>query len=410
MAQPTVRVRLGFTPNTFTLDDLVRGVLDVGQLGGAVTLTDVTADVQNIAISRGRSKDLDSFFTGSCAIKLLNNSRKYENTNTSSPYYPGIEPFIVMHVDATTDGGSTYEDLFVGFVADIQLTYPDSNNSFATFTGFDSFMKINNTELTNASFSSTDSGTMIDNILSSSTVKFSTGNRDIETGVSTMQALSGVTDNTLSLLQTIERSENGLLFMSKSGKLTFRNRHTTYPSTVTKTFSDDGSDIPYVKVDYINDDNEIYNIINLTREGGSTQTQEDIGSQIKYLIRTLTRSGLLNDNDEEVNDAALFLLGKYKDALLRFDNLEVNVVDLNTSNQNLILESEVGDIVNIELTPPGSGSPSQIVSLEVLDAISYSITPDTFKVSYKLSSANQQAFLRLDNALFGILDTDKLGY
>ena len=410
MAQPTVRVRLGFTPNTFTLDDLVRGVLDVGQLGGAVTLTDVTADVQNIAISRGRSKDLDSFFTGSCAIKLLNNSRKYENTNTSSPYYPGIEPFIVMHVDATTDGGSTYEDLFVGFVADIQLTYPDSNNSFATFTGFDSFMKINNTELVNASFSSTDSGTMIDNILSSSTVKFSTGNRDIETGVSTMQALSGVTDNTLSLLQTIERSENGLLFMSKSGKLTFRNRHTTYPSTVTKTFSDDGSDIPYVKVDYINDDNEIYNIINLTREGGSTQTQEDIGSQIKYLIRTLTRSGLLNDNDEEVNDAALFLLGKYKDALLRFDNLEVNVVDLNTSNQNLILESEVGDIVNIELTPPGSGSPSQIVSLEVLDAISYSITPDTFKVSYKLSSANQQAFLRLDNALFGVLDTDKLGY
>ena len=410
MAQPTVRVRLGFTPNTFTLDDLVRGQLDFGELGGATTLTDVTADVQNIAISRGRSKDLDSFFTGSCAIKLLNNSRKYENTNTSSPYYPGIEPFIVMHVDASTDGGSTYEDLFVGFVADIQLTYPDSNNSFATFTGFDSFMKINNTELVNASFSSTDSGTMIDNILSSSTVKFSTGNRDIETGVSTMQALSGVTDNTLSLLQTIERSENGLLFMSKSGKLTFRNRHTTYPSTVTKTFSDDGSDIPYVKVDYINDDNEIYNIINLTREGGSTQTQEDIGSQIKYLIRTLTRSGLLNDNDTEVNDAALFLLGKYKDALLRFDNLEVNVVDLNTSNQNLILESEVGDIVNIELTPPGSGSPSQIVSLEVLDAISYSITPDTFKVSYKLSSANQQAFLRLDNALFGILDTDKLGY
>lgn len=410
MAQPTVRVRLGFTPNTFTLDDLVRGVLDTGQLGGATPLTDVTADVQNIAISRGRSKDLDSFFTGSCAIKLLNNARKYENTNTSSPYYPGIEPFIVMHVDATTDGGSTYEDLFVGFVADIQLTYPDSNNSFATFTGFDSFMKINNTELINESFSSADSGTLINNILNTDSVKFSTANRDIETGVSTMQALSGVTDNTLSLLQTIERSENGLLFMSKSGKLTFRNRHTTFASSVGKTFSDDGSDIPYVKVDYINDDNEIYNVINLTREGGTTQTEEDVGSQLKYLIRTLTRSGLLNDSDAEVKDAAQFLLGKFKDALLRFDNLEVNVVDLSTANQNLILESEVGDIVNIELTPPGSGSPSQIVSLEFLDAINYSITPDTFKVSYKLSSANQQAFLRLDNALFGILDTDKLGY
>jgi len=410
MAQPTIRVRLGFTANTFTLDDLVRGILDTGQLGGAIELTDVTSDVQNVAISRGRSKDLDSFFTGSCAIKLLNNSRKYENTNTSSPYYPGIEPFIKMHVDATTDGGSTYEDLFVGFVADISLTYPDSNNSFATFTGFDAFMKINNTELVNQSFTSTDSGTLINNILDNDSVKFSTGNRDIETGISTMQALSGIDSNTLSLLQTIERSENGLLFMSKSGKLTFKNRHTTFPSTASITFSDDGSDVPYTSVDYINDDNEIYNIVNLTRTGGTTQTQEDVGSQLKYLIRTLTRTGLLNDNDTEVNDAALFLLGKFKDALLRFDNITVNLVDLNTTNQNLILSSEVGDIVNVELTPPGSGSPSQITSLEVLDSITYNVTPDTFKVAYKLSSANQQAFLRLDNTLFGVLDTDKLGY
>lgn len=410
MAQPTIRVRLGFTANEFTLDDLVRGVLDTGQLGGAVTLTDVTADVQNVAISRGRSKDLDSFFTGNCAIRLLNNARKYENTNTSSPYYPGIEPFIIMHVDATTDGGSTYEDLFVGFVADISLSYPDTINSFATFTGFDAFMKINNTELQNQSFTSTDSGTLINNILNSNTVKFSTSNRDIETGISNMQALSNVTDNTLSILQTIERSENGLLFMSKSGKLTFKNRHTTFPSSASMTFSDDGSDIPYNSVDYINDDNEIYNVINLTRTGGTTQTKEDTGSQLKYLIRTLTRSGLFNDNDAEVSDAALFLLGKFKDALLRFDNLEVNLKDISTSSQNSILASEVGDIVNIELTPPGSGSPSQITSLEILDSITYSITPDTFKVNYKLSKADQQAFMRLDNTLFGILDTDKLGY
>ena len=410
MATPQVRVRLGFTPNTFTLDDLVRGKLDFAELGGATTLTDVTSDVQNVAISRGRSKDLDSFFTGSCAIKLLNNSRKYENTNTISPYYPGIEPFIIMHVDATTDGGSTYEDLFVGFVADINLTYPDSNNSFATFIGFDAFMKINNTELVDQSFSSTDSGTLINNILSSSTVKFSAANRDIETGISTMQALSGITDNTLSVLQTIERSENGLLFMSKSGKLTFKNRHTTFPSSASMIFSDDGSDIPYTKVDYKNDDNEIYNIINLTRTGGTTQTQEDTGSQLKYLIRTLTRTALLNDNDTEVNDAALFLLGKYKNALLRFDNLEVNLKDISTGSQNSILASEVGDIVLVELTPPGSGTPSQLTSYETLDSISYSITPDTFKVTYQLSKAEQQAFMRLDNALFGHLDEDKLGY
>ena len=409
MAAPTVRVRIGFTANEFTLDDLVRGVLDTGQLGGAITYTDVTSDVQSVSISRGRSRDLDTFTTGSCSVRLLNNARKYENTNTSSPYYPGIEPMIAIRVDATTDGGSSYKDLFVGFVTDINLTYPDQSNSFADFIASDAFMKLANTSLINASFSSTDSGTLVGNILDNANVKFG-AERDIETGISTMQSLSGVSENTLSVLQNIERSENGLLFMSKDGKLTFKSRHTTFPSTPDATFSDDGSDIPYLRVDYINDDNEIFNTVSLTRIGGTTQTVEDVGSQGKYLIRTLSRSGLYNDSDSEVNDAANFLLGKFKDALIRFDNLVVDLTEATTGNQNTILDREVGDVVKVELTPPGSGSPSQITSNEIIDSINYNITPDIFSCSYKLSNADVQAFMRLDNALFGILDTDKLGY
>ena len=409
MAAPTVRVRIGFTANEFTLDDLVRGVLDTGQLGGAITYTDVTSDVQSVSISRGRSRDLDTFTTGSCSVRLLNNARKYENTNTSSPYYPGIEPMIAIRVDATTDGGSSYKDLFVGFVTDINLTYPDQSNSFADFIASDAFMKLANTSLINASFSSTDSGTLVGNILDNANVKFG-AERDIETGISTMQSLSGVSENTLSVLQNIERSENGLLFMSKDGKLTFKSRHTTFPSTPDATFSDDGSDIPYLRVDYINDDNEIFNTVSLTRIGGTTQTVEDVGSQGKYLIRTLSRSGLYNDSDSEVNDAANFLLGKFKDALIRFDNLVVDLTEATTGNQNSILDREVGDVVKVELTPPGSGSPAQITSNEIIDSISYNITPDIFSCSYKLSNADVQAFMRLDNTLFGILDTDKLGY
>ena len=409
MAAPVVRVRIGFTQNTFTLDDLVRGVLDSAELGGATPLTDVTSDVQSISINRGRSRDTDSFFAGSCSVRLLNNARKYENTNTSSPYYPGIEPLITLHVDATTDGGSTYEDLYVGFVTDINLTYPDKNNSFADFVANDGFMKIANTQLIDASFSSTDSGTLIGNVLDNANVKFGAG-RSIETGISTMQSLSGLSENTLSVLQNIERSENGLLFMAKNGQLTFKSRHTTYPSTPDATFSDDGSDVPYLRVDYINDDNEIYNIISLERLSGTTQTVQDVASQGKYLIRTLSRSGLYNNSDSDVLDAANFLLGKYSSALIRFDNLIVDLTEATTGNQNTILSREVGDVIQVELTPPGGGSPAQITSLEVIDSISYNITPDIFSCSYKLSNADVQAFLRLDNALFGQLDVDKLGY
>ena len=409
MAAPTTRVRIGFTPDTFTLDDLIRGVLDTGKLGGATTLTDVTSDVQNVTISRGRSRDLDTFKTGTCSVRLLNNARKYENTNTSSPYSPGIEPLINIHIDATTDGGSTYKDLFVGFVTDINLTYPDKNNSFADFIGADAFMKLSNTSLINASFSSTDSGTLVSNVLDNANIKFG-ADRSIETGISTMQSISGLSDNTLSVLQNIERSENGLLFMSKDGKITFKSRHTTFPSTPAATFSDDGSDVPYLRVDFINDDNEIFNVVSLQRTGGSTQTVQDVASQGKYLIRTLNRTGLLNNTDSEVLNAANFLLGKFKDALIRFDNLTVDLTEATTSNQNTVLDREVGDVVKVELTPPGSGSPAQITSNEIIDSINYNITPNLFTCAYKLSNADVQAFMRLDNALFGLLDTDKLGY
>ena len=72
---------------------------------------------------------------------------------------------------------------------------------------------------------------------------------------------------------------------------------------------------------YINDHNEIYNVINLTSLGGSTVTKEDVGSQLKYLVRTLTRTGLLNNSQDELTDAGNFLLCKFKDAILRFDDL-----------------------------------------------------------------------------------------
>ena len=108
--------------------------------------------------------------------------------------------------------------------------------------------------------------------------------------------------------------------------------------------------------------------------------------------------------------AANFLLGKYKDALIRFDNLQVDLTEASTTNQNKVLARDVGDVVRVELTPPGSGSPSQISSLEIIDSVAYSITPDIFSTTYQLSNADVQAFFRLDNTLFGILDTDKLGY
>ena len=96
------------------------------------------------------------------------------------------------------------EDLFVGFVTDVNLTYPDGSNSFADFIASDAFIKIANTEIVNQAFSSATSGTMIGAVLDNTDVKFSASARDIETGISTMQAFSDLSGNTLSILQQME--------------------------------------------------------------------------------------------------------------------------------------------------------------------------------------------------------------
>jgi len=116
------------------------------------------------------------------------------------------------------------------------------------------------------------------------------------------------------------------------------------------------------------------------------------------------------ESDDKAVKGLTGLLGKFKDAIIRFDNLVVDLTEATTSNQNTILQREVGDLIKVELSPVGGGSPSQISTNEVIDSINYNITPDIFSCSYKLSNADVQAFMRLDNVLFGILDTDKLGY
>ena len=116
MAAPTLRVRFGFTPNTFTLDDAIRGRLSSGNvLGGATTFTDVTSFVQSVSISRGRARDLNAFTSGSCTIELDNSTDgRFNPANAYGTYFPGIEPFIEVVVDWQVGGSGSYINLYKG--------------------------------------------------------------------------------------------------------------------------------------------------------------------------------------------------------------------------------------------------------------------------------------------------------
>ena len=408
MAAPTLRVRFGFTPNVFTLDDAIRGVLSAGNvLAGAVVLTDVTSFVQSVSISRGRSRDLNSFSSGTATITLENSADgRFNPANSSSPYFPGIEPLITVVIDCLVAGESTHTNLYTGFVTDWLTQYPNQTTSKVEVSCSDAFVKLANIEVNSLTAGSSDSGTMVSSILSNSQVSFS-GTTSVETGNSTMQAINKST-NVLALIQEIEKSENGSFFVGADGTLNFKKRHSSFPSATTTVFSDDGSDIPYLEVNQPVDDDLIFNVINLTREGGSLQTKEDTSSQSKYLKRVLERSNLLNSTDADVEQAAIFLLSKFKDALPRFSQMVLNIDTLSSSNQLAVLGLELSSAIKIEITPPGESS--QLARESVIDGINFAITPDDFVLRFNVSDAVNSAFFRLNDSVFGVLNDDRLAY
>jgi hypothetical protein len=408
MAAPTLRVRFGFTPNVFTLDDAIRGKLDSGNvLGGAVTLTDVTSYVQSVSINRGRSRDLNSFSSGTAQIVLENSADgRFNPANSGGPYFPGIEPLIEVSVDCLVAGESTYTNLYTGFVTDWLTQYPNKTTSKVQVSCSDAFVKLANIEVDALTVSSTDSGSMVSSILSNSQVQFS-GSTSVDTGNSTMQSINKST-NVLALIQEIEKSENGAFFVGADGTLNFKNRHSSFPTTSSVVFSDDGSDIPYLEVNQPVDDDLIFNVINLKREGGSTQSAADVASQAKYLKRYLERSNLLNSTDADVANAALFLLAKFKDALPRFSSMVLNIDTLSAANQLSVLGLELSSGIKIEITPPGESS--QVSRESVVDGVSFAITPDDFVIRFNVSDAVNSAFFRLNSATYGQLNDDRLAY
>jgi hypothetical protein len=408
MAAPTLRVRFGFTPNVFTLDDAIRGRLSAGNiLGGATTLTDVTSFVQSVSINRGRSRDLNAFGSGSASIVLENSTDgRFNPANTGGPYFPGIKPLISVVVDCLVAGESSHTTLYTGFVTDWLTQYPNKTTSKVEVSCSDAFVKLANIEVNSLAVSSTDSGAMVSSVLANSQVSYS-GTTSVDTGNSTMQSINKST-NVLGLLQEIEKSENGSFFVGADGTLNFKNRHSSFPAATTTIFSDDGSNIPYLEVNQPVDDDLIFNVINLTRESGSLQSKEDTASQAKYLKRVLERSNLLNSTDSDVANAATFLLSKFKDALPRFSQMVLNVDTLSAANQLIVLSLELAAAIKIEITPPGESS--QIARQSVIDGINLAITPDDFVLRFNVSDAVNSAFFRLNDSVFGVLNDDRLAY
>jgi len=402
----TVLMELGFPVNPFTLNSATLGVLDSDYLDGTLLGDDVSSYCREISITRGRSDQLANFNAGTATFRLLNNDRRFDPINQSSPYWnstlgrSGITPR--RKVTVLLDG----VPVFTGRITDIDVIY-DYKLSEVIITASDDFVLLANTT-TGDAFTPTEelSGARVTRILDLAAVDYPLTSRAIDTGTAALGAYQiDANTNALTYLQRCADAEQGYLYVAKDGTLTFTDRISSVFATISATFSDTGSDIPYSSLSVLYGQEFLYNRISTQTEIGAVQNANDTTSQDEFGITTLALSDLLLASDAAALTLANTLLDRYSQPVYRFDDLSVSMNRINAGQRSDVLNLEIGDVIEITRTY-STGSPASVTQNYSIEGISHSLTAGAHNVLIRLAPADLVYPFILNDVLYGVLDAD----
>jgi hypothetical protein len=221
MSLPYVQVLIDFdvidlSTNPFQLDDASYGILDTSELA-STSLTDLSSLVKSVSIDRGKSRQLDQFNAGTATVVFDNSSRILDPLNDDSIYYPNVLPRCGIQI--TANGIPIY----YGLVVDWNLSYDITGQDIMTAVCADDFTVLANQVFDAFTPSAELSGARINSVLARAEIEY-LGTRQISAGSRNLGAYAvAAGTNTLNYLQLVTKSEQGFLFCSANGALTFRS-------------------------------------------------------------------------------------------------------------------------------------------------------------------------------------------
>jgi hypothetical protein len=403
--RPTVQIGfdlVGANANLLTLDNPVKGKLNTPAypLGGQI-FYDVTDKVKSIATRRGKNRQLDEFDGGLANVVFDNNDRTFDPEYVNSPYYGQIIPKRAIRIFS---GG---QPRFQGVIDDWNLAYDPGGFSEASAASSDAFTLFNTQTLPAGTATAQKAGERVNAILNLPDVNWSTQDRTIETGQTTLGADVYVEDtNVLEYLRTVARSEPGNLFIGKNGNVVFTDRNHA-PTAGEVVLADDGTGIPYQGMKVVYGSELLYNEIVIGSDLAGTVVAQDTASIAQYGVLNLTQTGLLMSDPTYVQNLAIYYASKYSQPEYRFESVDIVIDELSDAQQQAILGLEISDFVTIKFTPNGI-SPAIEKIAEVI-RIDDDITPESHVVS--LGFATLDYFLLvLDDPEFGKLDRGALAF
>ena len=412
MAVPVVNAFINFNtgPSFAQAMILDQGILDTNILGdpGAV-IVDVSNQVNRIETKRGRNALIDQFQTGTLTLRIVDQNGDFNPQNPSSPYYTFLTPMKKVQITATYN--SVTYPIFSGFITSYVTTYPREAEdvAYTTIQAVDAFRLAYNAQISTVTGATAGdlSGTRINQILDE--IDWPLSQRDIDAGLTTLQADPGTNRTALQALQIATESEYGAIYVDADNNFVFQDRAVTAGSVggTPTVFNDDGTGISYADAQWILNDVLIFNKATITRAGGSPQVALNQASIDKYFLHSYFLDNLLMQSDAVALDYAQAYVASRQETSIRVDNI---TLDLYTPNYNsgviAALNLDFFDPITVSTTQPGG---SILTKTLQIFGVAMNITPNSWKTTFTTLEPVIDALI-LNNNIWGTLDYNVLSY
>ena len=413
MAVPVINAIINFSTGPAFAQAMIidQGILGTNVLAdSAAVIVDVSNQVNRIETNRGRTALSDQFQTGALTLRLTDQNGDFNPQNISGPYYNLLTPMKKVQITATFNG-VTYP-IFSGFITSYVTTYPgesDDTVAITTIQAVDAFRLAQIAQISTVADSGAGqlSGTRVNKLLDS--ISWPQSMRDIDAGLTTMQADPGTNRTALSALTTVSTSEYGALYVDGYGSFVFQDRAVTVGSigATPTVFADNGTGIVYFDASWTLNDVLIFNKATITRTGGSAQVASNQASIDKYFLHSYFQDNLLMQTDAVALDYAQAYVASRAETTIRCDAI---VLDLYTPNYDTgivaALDLDFFDPITIITTQPGG---SLLEKTLQIFGVRMNITPNSWKTTFTTLEPVIDGFI-IGNVDYGVLGQNVLSY
>lgn len=373
---------------------------------GVGSFADLTNRTRSFVVSRGRSDYTQQFGAGTANLVMSNLDGELDPDNASGTYFGEILVGRRIRVTSNASDMTLGRVVYDGFITDYQLSYDIGGDAIVTVSCVDGLADLAQREIpAGTAVVQESTGDRVDFVLNLPEVDYQ-GSVDISTGQSTCAA-GTASGNALAYLEQVVTTEQGALFVDRSGVLQFVDRYELLnPSTL--TFSDDGVSTNYEQIERLVTQLELYNQLAANRPGQTAVVEDNATSQGVYGVRFLNLGEVLFGSDAEVTDMLDFALVRFTSASPRIAQVTTLLDSKSAAAVAALVELDLSDSVTVEFTPPGV---AQITVPCSIESVQHAYTVGQgWRLSFGFTPRDVSSYLVLDDATLGRLDFNALGF